>query len=61
MQEHETAKYIMKKLDEYGIPYQSGIAGTGILGIIENQDNGGNKVFALRADMDALPIQENSE
>jgi amidohydrolase len=60
MQEHETAKYIKKKLDEYGIPYQSGIAGTGILGIIENQDNGGNKVFALRADMDALPILENS-
>jgi amidohydrolase len=61
LQEHETAKYIMKKLDEYGIPYQSGIAGTGILGIIENAENIGNKVFALRADMDALPIQESCE
>jgi amidohydrolase len=60
MQEHETANYIMQKLDEYGIPYRSGIAGTGILGMIENPGNGGNKVFALRADMDALPIQENS-
>ncbi|MED1673685.1 M20 family metallopeptidase [Pallidibacillus thermolactis] len=57
-QEYETAEYIKKKLLKYGIPFQSGIAKTGILGIIEGKYKG--RVVALRADMDALPIQEEN-
>lgn len=57
-QEYETADYIKKKLTEYGIPFQSGFAKTGILGIIHGKHDG--RVVALRADMDALPIQEEN-
>lgn len=58
-QEHETADFIQKKLREYGIPYRSEIAGTGILGIIKGKHEG--RTVALRADMDALPIQEEND
>ena len=59
MQEYETAKYITQKLDEYGICWRGEVAGTGIVGIIDNGGDAG-QVFALRADMDALPIQEEN-
>lgn len=57
-EEVETAAYIKEKLQEYGIFYQSEIAKTGVLGIIKGKHEGG--VVALRADMDALPIQEKN-
>jgi amidohydrolase len=58
-EEHETAKYITSILDKYGISYQSGIVKTGIVAIIEGS-NPAKKVVALRGDMDALPIQEDT-
>jgi len=58
MKEEKTAAFIISKLKEYGIPYQSGIAKTGIVGIIEGKFPG--PVIGLRADMDALPIQEEN-
>ena len=56
-QEVRTAEYISGLLEKWDIPFRSGIAGHGILG---KMSFGGNssKVVALRADMDALPIQE---
>jgi len=57
MQETETSAYIAGKLDQYGIEYQKDIAGTGIMGIIRG-NRPGSRVIALRADMDALAIQE---
>jgi hippurate hydrolase len=59
-EEFQTAAYICKKLDEYGIPYVSGIAGTGIVGLIEGTHPSA-KCIALRADMDALPIVEEND
>jgi amidohydrolase len=59
-EEFETAKYICIKLDEYGIPYKSGIAGTGVVALIAGQDPGSDCI-ALRADMDALPIVEEND
>ncbi len=59
-QEEKTAQYIMNELDQLGIPYQSGIGGHGIVGHIEGE-KGPGKLLALRADMDALPIQEQNE
>ena len=59
-EEYQTAGFICHKLDEYGIPYSNGIAGTGILGMIEGK-NPAKKNIALRADMDALPIHEANE
>jgi len=59
-QETETAKFIASKLSDYGIEYTSGVAGTGIVALIKGK-NPDKKCIALRADMDALPIQEANE
>ncbi len=56
-EEHETAKLICSVLEKEGIEFQSGIAKTGVVGIIKGK-NPDKKVVALRADMDALPINE---
>ncbi len=58
-QEFETARFISSKLTEYNVSHTTGIAGTGIVAIIEGQ-NPASKVLALRADMDALPILEKN-
>lgn len=58
-EERETMSFICSKLDEHGISYRSGVAGTGIVADI--QGAGPGPVVALRGDMDALPIQELSE
>ena len=58
-QESNTSDFIAKKLDEYGIPYERNIAKTGIVAFIEGKN--ANKVIALRADMDALPIIEKND
>jgi hippurate hydrolase len=59
-QEFETAKFIRQKLDEYGIAYRAGVAGTGIVALIEGK-NPSSKVIALRGDIDALPIEEAND
>ncbi|HXS37341.1 MAG TPA: M20 family metallopeptidase [Flavipsychrobacter sp.] len=59
-QEYNTAAFISQKLASWGIQHTTGVAGTGIVGIIEGK-NPGKHCIALRADMDALPIQEINE
>lgn len=59
-QEFKTSKFIQDKLSEYGIPFQSGIAGTGVIAFIDGK-NPSSRLIALRADMDALPIIEENE
>lgn len=54
--EFETAKYIEKHLRSLGLKVQTGIAHTGVVGILETGKPG--PVVALRADIDALPIKE---
>lgn len=56
-EEFETAAFICRKLDEYGIGYRKGVAGTGIVALIAGR-NPGTRCIALRADMDALPVSE---
>lgn len=56
--EYETQKYIMDRLTEMGIEHHA-IARTGVVGLIRGQE-GGNTV-ALRADIDALPIQDGKD
>lgn len=58
-EEYETSKRIQEKLDEFNIQYQTGFAGTGVLGIIKGEKEG--KIIAIRADIDALPITEASD
>ena len=55
--EYKTSKYIQQKLTSYGIPFKSGLVETGVVGLIKGK-NPNSKCIALRADIDALPIQE---
>lgn len=55
-EEFETSAFIKQRLDELGISYQV-MATTGIVGLIHGT-LASDKVIALRADMDALPITE---
>lgn len=57
-QEFETSKFVQQKLTEYGVPFEVK-ATTGVVGIIEGR-NPQSRIVALRADMDALPIQEEN-
>ncbi|PWU02702.1 MAG: amidohydrolase [Bacteroidetes bacterium] len=57
-QEFETSKFIQNKLNEFGISFRI-MATTGVVGIIEGK-NPSKRTIALRADMDALPIQEEN-
>lgn len=58
-EEWETSKRIQAELEKAGIPFKTGFAKTGVLGIIEGHGNGGT--VALRADIDALPITEKTD
>ncbi|TAE59745.1 MAG: amidohydrolase [Nostocales cyanobacterium] len=60
-QEKLTAEYITQKLQTWGIEHQTGIAETGIVAIIKGEKSGDGKVLGIRADMDALPIQEENQ
>ncbi|WP_052255921.1 M20 family metallopeptidase [Salinicoccus sp. YB14-2] len=57
-EEFNTSKRIQKELAALNIPFETGFAGTGILGVIEGDKKGG--IVGLRADIDALPIHETS-
>jgi carboxypeptidase Ss1 len=56
-QEFRTAKIVEDKLKSLGISVKSHVGGTGVVGVLKGSSPG--KVVALRADMDALPVQEN--
>ncbi|MCC2599844.1 M20 family metallopeptidase [Sphingobacterium sp. FBM7-1] len=55
-EEYQTATFVKKQLDRLGIAYEA-MADTGVVGLIQGAKPS-TKVLALRADMDALPIQE---
>lgn len=59
-QEEQTALYVCERLNELGIPFRSGVGGFGIIADIKGGKSSGD-LIALRADMDALPIQEENE
>jgi amidohydrolase len=57
-EEVRTAGVVSAELTRLGIPHQTGVGKTGVVGIIQGGRPG--PVLAIRADMDALPIQETS-
>jgi amidohydrolase len=59
-EEHQTAAFISSVLKSYGIEHKTGVAKTGVVALIKG-NNPDKKCIALRADMDALPIQESNE
>jgi len=57
--EHRTAQLVADRLQSFGMDVQTGVGKTGVVGILKGNSSG--KTIALRADMDALPMQETSD
>lgn len=55
-EEHRTAALVADKLSEWGIPVHRGLGGTGVVGVLKSGTS--PRAIGLRADMDALPLQE---
>lgn len=55
--EYKTSKLVIDELSKLGIEMHTNIAETGVLGVIHGKEKG--KVLLIRADMDALPINES--
>ena len=55
-EEFKTADLVAEKLTEWGIPIIRGLGGTGVVGVISSGSS--KRSVGLRADMDALPLQE---
>ena len=58
-QEHDTSAFVAEKLKSFGLAVASGIGGTGVVGTLTMGQ--GTKGIGLRADMDALDIQEEND
>lgn len=58
-EEFETAAFIEAKLQGWGIETHTGVGGTGVVGVIRGERGPGRNI-GLRADMDALPMQEET-
>src|SRR3954453_11641655 len=59
LEEHRTADIVARLLESWGIEVHRGIGGTGVVGVLRN--GSGNRAIGLRADMDALPLEELAE
>ncbi|TCS95029.1 amidohydrolase [Hazenella coriacea] len=57
--EFETAKKVATLLDSFGLEVHTGIGGTGVVGLLRGHHQG--PTVALRADLDALPIQDEKQ
>lgn len=58
-EEHRTAKIVAEKLESFGLEVFTGYGKTGVVGKLSN--GRGNRAVGLRADLDALPMQEKNE
>ncbi len=60
-EEHRTAALVAERLHQWGIEVHTGIGRTGVVGVIRGQRDTSGKSVGLRADMDALPLNEENE
>jgi amidohydrolase len=58
-EEKRTSELVAEKLKAWGIEVHRGIGGTGVVGVVKGRKNNGRRI-GLRADMDALPMQEST-
>ncbi|MFO1116945.1 MAG: M20 aminoacylase family protein [Beijerinckiaceae bacterium] len=61
-EEKRTSEIVAQKLGEWGIEVHRGLGGTGVVGVIRGKHGaqGSNRAIGLRADMDALPMEEGN-
>lgn len=57
LQETRTAGIVAQQLGQFGYQVEKGVGGTGVVGVLRN---GGGATALLRADMDALPVKEQT-
>lgn len=57
--EIRTADLVARELARYGLRVETGLARTGVIGVLRKGD--GSRAIGLRADMDALPLQEKND
>lgn len=57
-EEFQTADFVAQKLSEFGVEVHRGMAGTGVVGVLRR---GEGRAIGLRADMDALNIEEQND
>ena len=62
-EEEKTAEFVAKKLEDFGIVVHRGLGKTGVVGVIDGHGEAECKLRAigLRADMDALPMTEQTK
>lgn len=58
--EERTSQYVADRLASFGLEVHRGIAKTGVVGTLRSRGSGSQHAIALRADMDALPIEERN-
>src|ERR1700724_2074823 len=58
-EEVRTSGIVADKLTQWGIEVHRGLGGTGVVGVLKGKGNGSKRI-GLRADMDALPMEENT-
>jgi hippurate hydrolase len=58
-EEHRTSGIVAEKLAQWGIEVHRGIGGTGVVGLLKGKGDGTRRI-GLRADMDALPMEEKT-
>ena len=59
-EEYKTMEYVYETLKKLNVPCVNGIAKTGVVAMIQTEENKNKPCIALRADLDALPIQEQT-
>jgi amidohydrolase len=58
-EEVRTSGIVAEKLAQWGVEVHRGLGGTGVVGVLRGKGNGAKRI-GLRADMDALPMEENT-
>ena len=59
-EEERTSALVAERLRSWGVEVHTGIAGTGVVGVIRGE-RAGSRTIGLRADMDALPLEEENQ
>jgi len=60
-EEHRTARIVCERLTALGIEHHAGIGRTGVVAVVRGRGDRSGRAIGLRADMDALPMQEENE